>query len=148
VTKDVTAAASAIGVDIDVVRASDSREIEVAFATLVRNRADALVVGADSFLTSRRLQLATLATRHAIPAVYNGREFAEAGGLMGYSTSVTEVYRQLGDYTGRILKGAKPADLPVVQSTKFEFVINLPTARALGLDVPPMLLARADEVIE
>jgi putative ABC transport system substrate-binding protein len=148
VTKDVTAAASAIGVDIDVVRASDSREIEVAFATLVRNRADALVVGADSFLTSRRLQLATLATRHEIPAVYNGREFAHAGGLMGYSTSMTEVYRQLGDYTGRILKGAKPADLPVVQSTKFEFVINLPTARALGLDVPPMLLARADEVIE
>jgi putative tryptophan/tyrosine transport system substrate-binding protein len=148
VTKDVTAAAPAIGVEVDVVRASDSREIEVAFGTIVRNRADALVVSADSFFTSRRLQLATLATRHAIPAVYNGREFAEAGGLMGYGTSVTEVYRQLGVYAGRILKGAKPADLPVVQSTKFEFVINLPTARALGLEVPPTLLARADEVIE
>jgi ABC-type uncharacterized transport system substrate-binding protein len=148
VTKDVTAAALATGVQIEVVRASDSREIEVAFATLVRNRADALVVGADSFFTSRRLQLATLATRHAIPAVYVGREFAEAGGLMSYGTSVPEVYRQLGDYTGRILKGAKPAELPVVQSTKFEFVINLPTARALGLEVPPTLLARADEVIE
>jgi len=148
VTKDVTAAALATGVQIEVVRASDSREIEVAFATLVRNRADALVVGADSFLTSRRLQLATLATRHAIPAVYVGREFAEAGGLITYGTSVPEVYRQLGDYTGRILKGAKPAELPVVQSTKFELVINLPTARALGLEVPPTLLARADEVIE
>jgi putative ABC transport system substrate-binding protein len=148
VTKDVTAAAPAIGVQVDVVRASDSREIEVAFATLVRNRADALVVSADSFFTSRRLQLATLATRHAIPAVYNGREFAEAGGLMCYGTSVTEVYRQLGVYAGRILKGAKPAELPVVQSTKFEFVINLPTAKALGLTVPPTLLALADEVIE
>jgi ABC-type uncharacterized transport system substrate-binding protein len=148
VTKDVTAAALATGVQIEVVRASDSREIEVAFATLVRNRADALVVGADSFLTSRRLQLATLATRHAIPAVYVGREYVEAGGLMSYGTSVPEVYRQLGDYTGRILKGAKPAELPVVQSTKFEFVINLPTARALGLEIPLTLLGRADEVIE
>src|SRR5262245_60259641 len=141
VTKDVIAAALATGVQIEVVPASDSSEIEVAFATLVRNRADALVVGADSFLTSRRLQLATLATRHAIPAVYVGREFAEAGGLITYGTSVPEVYRQLGDYTGRILKGAKPAELPVVQSTKFELVINLPTARALGLEVPPTLLA-------
>jgi len=148
VTKDVTAAASAIGVEIDIVRASDSREIEVAFARLVRNRADALVVGADAFFTIRRVQLTTLATRHAIPAVYNIREFAEAGGLMSYGTSVTEVYRWLGDYTGRILKGAKPAELPVVQSTKFEFVINLPTARALGLEIPSTLLARADEVIE
>ena len=94
------------------------------------------MVGADSFLTSRRLQLATLATRHAIPAIYNGREFAEAGGLMGYGTSVTEVYRQLGAYAGRILMGAKPAELPVVQSTKFELVINLPTAGALGIKVP------------
>jgi len=147
-TKDVTAAALATGVEIDVVRASESREIEVAFAALVRNRADALVVGPDAFFTSRRLQIATLATRHALPAVSNSREFAEAGGLMDYGTSLTEVYRQLGVYAGRVLKGDKPAELPVVQSTKFEFVINLPTARALGLEIPPTLLARADEVIE
>ena len=147
-TKDVTAAAATMGLQIDIVQASDSREIEAAFATLVRNRADALVIGADPFFASRRLQLATLATRYAIPTVSNLREFAEAGGLMTYGTSLTEVYRQLGAYAGRILKGNKPADLPVVQSTKFEFVINLITANALGLDVPPPLLARADEVIE
>jgi putative ABC transport system substrate-binding protein len=148
VTKDVVAAASAIGVQIDVVGASDSREIEAAFATLVRNKAAALLVGADSFFFNRRLQLAILSARHVIPAVYFNREFAEAGGLMSYGTSLTEVYRQLGVYTGRILKGEKPAELPVVQSTMFEFVINLPTARALGLEIPPVLLARADEVIE
>ena len=147
VMKDVTAAAPA-GVQIDVVQASDSREIEAAFAMLVRNKADALLIGSDVFFISRRVQLATLTTRHAIPAVQNVRGFAEVGGLMSYGTSQTEAFRQLGVYTGRILKGAKPADLPVVQSTKFEFVINLPTARALGLDVPPTLLARADEVIE
>ena len=145
---DVTAAASAIGIQIDVVRASNSREIQAAFGTLVRNRADALVVGPGSFFASRRLQLATLATRHAIPAVYNVREYAEAGGLMSYGTSQTEAYRQVGIHTGKILKGAKPADLPVMQSTKFELVINLPTAQALGIEVPPTLLARADEVIE
>jgi len=148
VTKDVTAAAATLGVQIDVVQASDSREIEAAFATLVRNKANALLIGSDVFFSSRRVQLATLTTRHAIPAVQNVREFAEVGGLMSYGTSLTEAFRQLGVYTGRILKGAKPADLPVVQSTKFEFVINLPTARALGIEIPPTLLARADEVIE
>jgi putative tryptophan/tyrosine transport system substrate-binding protein len=148
VTKDVMAAAATLGVQIDVVQASDSREIEAAFATLVRNKANALLIGSDVFFSSRRVQLATLTTRDAIPAVQNVREFAEVGGLMSYGTSLTESFRQLGVYTGRILKGAKPADLPVVQSTKFEFVINLPTARALGIEIPPTLLARADEVIE
>jgi putative tryptophan/tyrosine transport system substrate-binding protein len=146
--KDVAAAGATIGLQIDIVQASNSREIEAAFATLARNGADGLVVGNDPLFYGRRVQIATLATRHAIPAVSYLREFAEAGGLMSYGTSLTEAYRQLGDYTGRILKGAKPADLPVVQSIKFEFVINLPTARALGLDIPATLLARADEVIE
>ena len=148
VTKDVTAAGSAIGAQIEVIYASDSREIEAAFVTFVRNRVDALLVGTDPFFFSRRLQLATLATRHAIPAVYTVREYPEAGGLMSYGTSVKELFQQLGAYAGRILKGEKPGDLPVVQMNKFEFVINLVTARALGLSVPPSLLARADEVIE
>jgi putative ABC transport system substrate-binding protein len=148
VTKDVTAAASAISVQIDIVHARDSREIEAAFATLDRNRAEALLVGGDSFFYRQRVQLAILAARHAMPFVSFQREFAEAGGLMSYGTSLTDVYRQLGLYTGRILNGAKPADLPVVQSTKFELIINLLTARAIGLDVPPTMLARADEVIE
>jgi len=148
VTKDVTAAGSATGVQIEVIYASDSREIEAAFVTFVRKRVDALLVGTDPFFYSRRLQLATLTTRHAIPAVYTVREYPEAGGLMSYGTSVKELFQQLGAYAGRILKGEKPGDLPVVQMNKFEFVINLVTARALGLSVPPSLLARADEVIE
>ena len=148
VMKDATVAAATIGIQIDIVQASDSREIEAAFATLVRNRADALVIGNDTFFYNRRVQLATLAIRHTIPVVAGVRDFAEAGGLMSYGTSLTEAFRQLGVYTGRILNGANPADLPVVQSTKFELVINLSTARALGIEVPPMLLARTDEVIE
>jgi putative ABC transport system substrate-binding protein len=146
--RDVTTASSAIGLQVDVVQASDSREIESVFKTLVHNKADALLVGPDAFFVSRRLQLAILAARHALPAVYNVREYAEAGGLMSYGTNARDAYREIGVYVGRILKGAKPADLPVVQSTKFELVINLPTARALGIEVPPNLLARADEVIE
>jgi putative ABC transport system substrate-binding protein len=148
VTKDVTVAASAMGVEIGVVEADNNRAIETAFATLVRTRVEALLIGTDPFLFSRRVQLATLATRHAIPAAFAAREFAEVGGLMSYGTSLTEVFRQLGAYVGRILNGAKPADLPVVRSVTFELVINMSTARALGLEVPPTLLARADEVIE
>ena len=148
VTKDVTAAGAALGLQIEVVHASNILEIDAAFASLVRKRADALVAGTDSFFFNRRLQLATLATRHGIPAVYNAREYAEAGGLMSYGTSLMEAFRQVAIYTVRILQGAKPADLPVVQSSKFAFVINLSTARALGIEVPPTLLARADEVIE
>ena len=148
VTKDVVAAAPAIGAQIDIARASDNHTIEAAFATLFRNRADALVVGADPFFTSRRVQLAILAMRYAIPTVYQLREYAEAGGLMSYGTSLAEAYRQLAVYTSRILKGANPSDLPVIQLAKFELVINLPTARAFGLDIPPTLLTVADEVIE
>jgi putative ABC transport system substrate-binding protein len=148
VTREMATAASAIGVQIEVIRASDSPAIDAAFAALVRNKIGALVVGADPFFFSRRVQFATLATRHAIPAVYTVHEFAEAGGLMSYGTSLTEVFRQIGVYACRILKGAKPTDLPVVQSTRFDFVINLTTAKALGLAVPPTLLASADEVIE
>jgi putative tryptophan/tyrosine transport system substrate-binding protein len=148
VTKDVTVAASAMGVEIGVVEADNNRAIETAFATLVLTRVEALLIGTDPFLFSRRVQLATLATRHAIPAAFAAREFPEVGGLMSYGTSLTEVFRQLGVYVGRILNGAKPADLPVVRSVTFELVINMSTARALGLEVPPTLLARADEVIE
>jgi putative ABC transport system substrate-binding protein len=147
-TREVTEAATTMGVEIGVVRARDRSEIGAAFATLVRNGADALVVGADSFFFGRRLQLATLATRHAIPALYNAREFPEVGGLMSYGASLAEVFRYLGAYTASILKGDKPADLPVVQSTKLELVLNHETARILGLTVPDKVLALADEVIE
>ncbi len=146
--KGVDAAARAIGLQVRVLNASTSHEIDAAFATFVRERPDAIFVGGDSVFASRRVQLAHLATRHAIPAIYAQREYTEAGGLMSYGTNVADAYRQVGVYTGRIIKGAKPADLPVVQSTRFELVINAQTARTLGLTVPPSLLARADEVIE
>ena len=146
--RDVAAAALTIGFQIQVLNASTSREIETAFATFVREPPDALFVGPDPFFGGRRVQLATLATRHAIPTAYALRDYAEAGGLMSYGANVADAYRQVGDYAGRILKGAKPADLPVVQASKFELVINTVTARMLGLTVPPSLLARADEVIE
>jgi len=146
--RDLPEAARAIGLQIQILNASTSGEIEAAFATLVRDRADVLFVAADSFFISRRIQFATLAARHGIPAACSTREEVEAGGLMSYGTDISDMWRQVGLYAGQVLKGAKPADLPVVQSTKFEFVINLVTARALGLDVPPTLLARADEVIE
>jgi putative ABC transport system substrate-binding protein len=148
VTKDVTAAASALGLQIDIAQARDGREIEAAFETFVRNRTEALLVGPDGLFLSRRLQLAMLAVRHAIPVLYNVREFVEAGGLVSYGTSQKEAYRQVGVYTARILKGAKPAELPVMQSVRFELVINLVTARVLGLEIPPKLLARADDLIE
>jgi putative tryptophan/tyrosine transport system substrate-binding protein len=146
--RDLPEAARAIGLQIQILNASTSREIEVAFATLVRDRIDALYVAPDTFFISRRVQFATLAARHGIPAAYSTREEVEAGGLMSYGTDISDMWRQVGVYAGQVLKGAKPADLPVVQATKFEFVINLVTARALGLEVPPSLLARADEVIE
>jgi len=146
--RDVVPAARAIGLQIQVFNASTSREINAAFATLVGERPDALFVGGDALFTSRRVQLATLAARHAVPAIYSARDYAEVGGLMSYGSNLTDAFRQVGVYTGRILKGAKPADLPVVQSSKFELVINAETARILGLNVPPTLLAVADEVIE
>jgi putative ABC transport system substrate-binding protein len=146
--EDVEAAARAIGLQIQILNASTSREIDAAFATFVRERPNALFVGSDGFFNSRRVQLAHLATRHAIPATYATREIAEVGGLMSYGSNIADAWRQVGDYTGRILKGAKPVDLPVVQSSKFELVINAQTARMLGLTVPPSLLATADEVIE
>jgi putative tryptophan/tyrosine transport system substrate-binding protein len=146
--RDIPEAASALGLQIQVLEATTSREIEAAFATLVRERADALFVTADAFFSSRRVQFQTLATHYSIPAAYGSGAFVEAGGLMSYGTDLTDMFRQIGVYTGRILKGDKPADLPVTQPTKFEFVINLQTARALDLEVPPALLAIADEVIE
>jgi ABC-type uncharacterized transport system substrate-binding protein len=146
--RDMPEAARAIGLQIVVLSASTGLEIEAAFATLVRDRADALFVGADAFFNSRRVQLANMAARHAIPTAFAVREYVDAGGLMSYGTSLADMYRHVGAYSGRILKGARPADLPVLQSTKFELVINLQTARMLGLTVPDKLLVAADEVIE
>jgi putative tryptophan/tyrosine transport system substrate-binding protein len=146
--RDVQSAARAMGLQIQVVNASTSHEINAAFATFVRERPDALFVGLDVFLNSRRAQLVNLASRYTLPAAFSNRDFAEIGGLMSYGSDIKDAYRQIGVYVGRILKGAKPAELPVVQASKYELVINAETARMLGLTVPPTLLATADEVIE
>jgi putative ABC transport system substrate-binding protein len=146
--REVRAAARSMGLQVEVHNAGTSREIEAAFATLVRDGADALFVAPDGFFASRYVQIVTLAMRHGTPAAYRSREAVEVGGLMSYGTDGLDMFRQAGFYTGQILKGAKPGELPVLQSTKFELVINLQTARALGLEVPPTLVARADEVIE
>ena len=146
--RDAQAAARAMNVQIRPLEASSSREIDAAFATFVNERPDALSVGPGPFFTSRRVQLTHLATFHRVPAIYSGRQSAEAGGLMSYGASLTDALHHIGVYAGRILKGAKPADLPVEQSTKFELVVNAQTARILGLTVPEKLLAAADDVIE
>jgi putative ABC transport system substrate-binding protein len=146
--RDLEPAGRAMGLQLQVLNASSSRGIDKAFEALARDRPDAVFVSLDTSFADRRVQLVHLASRHVIPATYALRDFVEAGGLMSYGTNFVDAYRQAGAYTGRILKGAKPADLPVVQSSKFELVINAQTARMLGLDVPPSLLARADEVIE
>ena len=146
--KDVKAAAPEIGLQVQLLNASNGDEIDAAFAALVNEQADALLMAPDAFFNSRRVQIAILAARHLVPAIYTVRDYPEAGGLISYGTNVTDAIRQQGVYAGRILKGIKPADLPVVQSTKFELVINLKTAKAFGLEIPPTLLARADEVIE
>ena len=146
--KDMQAAASAAGKPLSVLHASNSQEINAAFPAIAQKRSPALVIIPSALFVSRRVQLATLAARHGIPVIYTSREFAEVGGLMSYGTNLADNYRQVGVYTGRILKGAKPADLPVVQPTKFELVINLKTAKALGLTVPLIMQMTADEVIE
>jgi len=147
-TREVEAAARVMGVQVQLFTASTIGEINAAFASLARERPDALLVSTGPFFTDRRVQLAQLATKYAIPAIYGTRNCAEAGGLMSYGSNLTAAMRQIGVYAGRILKGEKPADLPVVQSTKFELVVNVQTAYMLGLTVPPTLLATADEVIE
>jgi putative ABC transport system substrate-binding protein len=146
--REVQAAARATGLQIRILNASTNSEIDAAFASLVQERPDALFVGPDPLFNGRRIQLVLLAARHAIPATFAIRDIVEAGGLMSYGANNTDAWRQQGVYAGRILRGANPADLPVVQSTKFELVINLQTARVLGLEVPPTLLSRADEVFD
>jgi putative ABC transport system substrate-binding protein len=147
-SRDLQAAARTLGLEIRVLHASTERELDSAFATVVQLRAGALVIGNDSFFNSRSEQLAALVVRHAVPTIFQTREFAAAGGLMSYGGSITDSYRQVGVYTGRILKGEKPADLPVQQATKVELVINLKTAKTLGLTIPSSVLARADEIIQ
>jgi putative ABC transport system substrate-binding protein len=147
-TKDMEEAAHALGLQIHVLKATTEAEINAAFATLSQLRLDALLVGAGNYYISRREQLAELAARYAVPAIYQHREIAEAGGLISYGTSIVDSYRQAGNYTGRILKGEKSADLPVLRPTKFELVITLKTAKTLGLTIPPGVLVIADEVIE
>jgi putative ABC transport system substrate-binding protein len=146
--RDLSVAARSLGLQVLELRATTNSEIDAAFAILVREQVDALIVGPDAFLDSRRVQLVTSAIRYAIPAAFSTREAIEVGGLMSYGTDLPDTWRQLGDYAGRILKGAKPADLPVIQSAKFEFVVNLHTSRLLGIEVPPSLIALADKVIE
>jgi ABC-type uncharacterized transport system substrate-binding protein len=148
ITGDMQEAARTKGVQLDILRAGSESEIDAAFATLLQRQAGALVLGSDAFFFSRRDQLVALASRHAVPAIYFGRIFAAAGGLISYGTSLPGAWRQFGIYAGKILNGAKPADLPVEQPTTFELVVNLKTAKALGLTVPPSILARANEVIE
>jgi putative tryptophan/tyrosine transport system substrate-binding protein len=147
-TRDVLAAASVVGLKVQILKASNDREIDAAFMSLVQARTSALLVANDVLFNSRIEQVVALAARYAIPTMYSQREFVVAGGLIGYGTSIIEVYRQVGLYTGRILKGEKPANLPVIQATKIELIINLKTTKALGLQIPDRLLALADEVIE
>jgi putative ABC transport system substrate-binding protein len=146
--RDLEAAARALGLQLHVLHASTERDFDTVFATLVRLRPGALVIASDAFFLGRSEQLAALALRHAVPAIFQDREFAGAGGLMSYGGSTPDIYRIAGTYTGRILKGERPSDLPVQQSTKIELLINLKTAKALGLTVPQSILLRADEVIE
>jgi putative tryptophan/tyrosine transport system substrate-binding protein len=146
--RGVQDAARDLGQQVNILSASTARDIDVAFATATESGARALLVGSDPFFSHERDQVVALAARHAIPAIYEGREFVMAGGLASYGTNLTDAYRQAGIYVGRILRGEKAADLPIVQSTKFEFVINLKTAKALGVDVPPGLSSSADEIIE
>ena len=146
--RDVEPAAVAMGLQIHIVRASTSREIDAAFAAIVSERSSALFVAADPFFSSRRVQLSLAAMRHAVPAIYSGREYAEVGGLISYGSDIADAYRQAGLYVGRILKGTRLADMPVVQANKFELIINAQTARTLGINVPQSMLVAADEVID
>jgi putative tryptophan/tyrosine transport system substrate-binding protein len=147
-TADIKMAATAMGLQVELFRAGTPREIEQAFVDFARNRPDALLVVSGSFFTNRRVQISTLVARHGLPAIYGDRQYVEVGGMMSYGPSATDSFRQAGIYTARLLKGEKPAELPILRATKFELVINMPTIRAFGLTVPPTLLAIADEVIE